>query len=105
MRISTTSEGWKIRRLKKWPNGSGRNCSLNVPGCARSPCTKHRQRGASIAASKKPAVRLQVGLFKRSWPTAVFVNRFLDFTHQTAGFAERSDYAWIRFFVFVGKAA
>src|SRR5439155_22654297 len=62
MRISTTSEGWKIRRLKKWPNGSGRNWSLNVPGFARSPCTKHRQRGASIAANKKSTPSLVLNL-------------------------------------------
>src|SRR5437762_3385280 len=48
-----TSKAWTTRRLKKWPNGSGRSWNLNVPVSARSSCTKHRQRAAYIAANSK----------------------------------------------------
>src|SRR5205823_6732247 len=36
-----------------WPNGFGKNWNLNAPVFAKSWCTKHPLRGASIAANKK----------------------------------------------------
>src|SRR5437016_10652647 len=53
--ISTTSKAWKIRRLEKWQNGSGRNWNLNVLIFAKLSCTKHRLRAAFTAANKKLA--------------------------------------------------
>src|SRR5438132_48020 len=47
---SMTSKDWKIRRLKIWQNGSGKDYSPNAPGSARSSCTKRPPRAASIAA-------------------------------------------------------
>jgi 6-pyruvoyltetrahydropterin/6-carboxytetrahydropterin synthase len=39
--------------IKKWLSGSGRNWNRNVLVFARSSCTKHQLRAASIAASNK----------------------------------------------------
>src|SRR6266540_2977552 len=51
------SKAWRILRLKKWLNGSGRNWNRNVPVSARSLCTRHRLPGAFIAGNNGPQGR------------------------------------------------
>src|SRR5437899_12686511 len=44
---------WRTQQLKRWRHGSGKNCSPNVLGSARSWCMKRRRLAAFIAAGSE----------------------------------------------------